>query len=115
MTPGPQGTDVLIGDAAEDWVIPTKLLNLSIDGALVGPGIVIATGHRICLLFMKIPGAGWIDAEVVRAGGPGQVGIRFLSPLSAEIIRAATSDGEARRDGDAEGETSDLGDGIPTR
>jgi hypothetical protein len=114
MTPAARGSHILILDPVETWKLPARLVNMSGDGGLVCPGYLIATGRRVCLLFEQLPEAGWIDAEVVRSGGPGKVGIKFLSPLSPEFIRAATSEVEARRQNAAEIVTPYLGDFIQT-
>jgi hypothetical protein len=102
-------------DADKKWKLPARLLNVSSDGGLVCPGYLIETGRRLCMLFEKIPEAGWIDAVVVRSGGPGNVGIKYLSPLSPEFIRAATSEVEARPYAVAEGQTPYLGDFVSNR
>jgi hypothetical protein len=113
ITPMPSGTGVLIMDADEKCMMPAKVLNLSSDGGLISPGILVPTGRGICLLFEKVVEAGWIDAVVVRGGRPGQVGIRFLSRLSPELLRAATAEGQPGRNA-AEGQTPCLGNIIPT-
>jgi hypothetical protein len=113
MTPAAQAAGVLIMDADEKWMMPAKLVNVSSDGGLICPGILAATTRRLCLLFENVPEAGWIDSEVVRSPGPGEVGIRFLSPLSTEFVRTATSEGKAGRNGAVE--TPFLGAVIPIR
>jgi hypothetical protein len=100
-------------EADEKWMMPAKLLNISADGGLVSPGILVSTGRRICLLFQMLPQAGWIDAEVVRVGGPNQVGIRFLPQMSPEFLQAAMGEPKAQRNDDSEGKTPYLGDAIP--
>jgi hypothetical protein len=112
-TPGAAGTDILIMAAEEKWLIPAKLLNISTGGGLVCAASLVATHRRLYLLFERVPEAGWIDAEIVRAGETGNVGIRFLSRLSAEFLRAATRASHDRRS-DAESTTPYLGDVIPT-
>jgi hypothetical protein len=114
MAAGAIGTDVLIMDAEEKWMMPAKLLDVSNGGGLVCPGILVSTGRRVQLLFERIPEAGWIDADVVRSGGPNRVGVAFLTPLSADFVRAATSDRRGGRDYDPDGKTPYLGDIIPS-
>jgi hypothetical protein len=111
--PGAAGTDVLIMDADDKWLMPAKLLNISTGGGLVCPGRLFGTGRRLRLLFERVPEAGWIDAEIVRPGESGNVGIRFLSRLSTEFLQAATKACQDRRS-DAESKTPYLGDVIPT-
>src|SRR5690242_10012378 len=86
-TPAAGRADVLIMEADEKWMMPAKLLNMSADGGLISPATLVSTGHRICLLFERLPQAGWVDAEVVRGAGPSQVGIRFLAQMSPEFIQ----------------------------
>jgi hypothetical protein len=112
-TAGTAGAHVLILDVDENWMMPAMLLNISTDGGLICLGLLVSTGRRLCLLFDRVPEAGWIDAEVVRPGESGTVGIRFLSPLSTEFLGAATSERKDRRD-NAESQTPNLGDVIPT-
>jgi PilZ domain len=112
-TPGAAVGDVLVMDANQRWMMPAKLLDISSHGGLIRPRELVATGRRICLLFENLPEAGWIEAEVVRSGGPREVGIRFLAPLSDEFVRGTTGGGGARRS-DPEGKTPYLGDVIPT-
>jgi hypothetical protein len=112
MTPGAAGTDILIMDADEKWMVPAKLLDISTDGGLISPGRLLATGRRLYLLFERVPEAGWIDAEVARPAASGNVGIRFQYPLRTEFLGAVTSKGNDRRS-DAERKTPYLGDFIP--
>jgi PilZ domain len=111
--PGVAGTDVLIMDVEGMWLIPAKLLDISTGGCLVCPGRLFATGRRLRLLFERVPEAGWIDAEMVRRGESGNVGIGFLSRLSIEFLLAATRACHDRRS-DSESKTPYLGDVIPT-
>jgi hypothetical protein len=113
MAPESAGADILIMDADEKWVIPAKVLDISAHGGLIGPGVLVGTGRRLRVLFDNVPEAGWIEAEVVRGAGPGQVGMRFLSPLSPGFVRAAASEARARRY-DPESETPDVGRMLPT-
>lgn len=111
--PGAAGTDVLIMDEVDKWLTPAKLLNISTGGGLVCAGRLAAIGRRLRLLFERVPEAGWIDAEIVRCGESGSVGIRFPSRLSAEFLQVTTSVCHDRRS-DAESKTPYLGDVIPT-
>jgi hypothetical protein len=113
MAPGAAGTDVLIMDADEKWMMPGKLLDVSNGGSLICPGLLASTVRRLCLLFERVPEAGWIDADVVRSEGRSKVGIRFLTALSTEFVRALTSDDKGLRDVDDDGKTPYLGDIIP--
>ncbi len=112
-TPASRGTEVVIMDVDEKWMMPAKVLDISADGGLISPGIVITIGRRICMLFEKIPEAGWLDAVVVRAPRPCQIGIMFQAPLNAGLLQAVTSEGEVRRAFDPLAETPSLGDVVP--
>ncbi len=84
-------------DADQKWMMPAKLINISSSGGLMCPRNWSRPCRRICLLFDKLEEAGWFEAEVVRSEGPGEVGIRFLSPLRGEFVRATTRVAKARR------------------
>jgi hypothetical protein len=105
MTPGAVGADVLIMDADQKWMMAAKLLDVSNGGSLIYPGLLASTGRRLSLLFERIPEAGWIDADVVRSEGGNKVGIRFLTGLGAEFLRALTSDDRGLRGDDADSKT----------
>jgi hypothetical protein len=113
MTPGALGTDLLIMDANERRMIPATLLNISAGGGLIRSDRAIVRGGQLSLLINSIPAAGWIDVEVVRSGGPSEVGVRFVSPFSPGFVLAAASERQARQDKDAASETPYLGDAIP--
>jgi hypothetical protein len=112
MTPEAAWADVLIMDAEEKWMIRAKLLNVSHSGGLVCPGRLVSTGRRLSLLLERIPEAGWIDADVVRSEGRNEAGLRFVTALSTEFLRALASDDRGRRY-DADSKTPYLGDFMP--
>ena len=59
---------------------------------LVSPGIVISIDRRVSVLFERFPEAGWLDAVILRATGPAQVGIGFRPSLSAAFLQAVRSE-----------------------
>jgi hypothetical protein len=113
MTPGALGDAVLIMQETRRWMEPAQLLDLSAGGALIRSARAIADGRRLRILVRDLPELGWIDAEAVRTAGPGEAGLRFLTPLSPEFVAAATTAGRPGRDSGAAGKTPYLGDSIP--
>src|SRR5262245_24838303 len=111
-TPGALGDNVLILEKKKA-MMHARLLDISARGALIHFDGVIARGRRFSILVHDVPELGWIDAEIVRAVGPREVGVRFISPLSPEFVLAAKSQRESGRAELAASEAPYLGDAIP--
>lgn len=84
-------TYVQVMDWAGTRITKATLLNVSTGGALICTHTVVVTSQRIRVRFENVPETGWIVAEAVHFRRPQQVGIRFHSPCSPELVHAAVS------------------------
>ncbi len=111
--PGALGAGILIMHETEKWILHARLLDISAGGAFIRPVRGVAKGRQLRILVHEAPELGWIDAEIVRSGGPSEAGVRFLTPFSPEFVLAATTERQPGRDEGAAGKTPYLGDTIP--
>jgi hypothetical protein len=83
-------TSVQFMDWTERQITGSKLVNISVTGALIFADLVPALYRPLWVRVENAPGVGWIAAETVRFGRSKDVGIRFYRPCPRYFLLGNT-------------------------